>query len=71
MAAIPYHVVIETATGKVMRAGFGVDFINDGAFDAGSETQRTDAPYPCKVKGRNDTTNTTKWDGADWTETTE
>ena len=61
--------VIDTATGVLKRAGF-CDFLNDGSFDATTETYFTDVPGPAMVKGSSFNTNMHKWDGSAWVEVT-
>jgi len=62
-----YNCIIDTATGDLLRAGF-CDFINDGSFDSGNETGRSDSPFPAKIKGapRNDKFH--RWNGSAWVE---
>lgn len=60
-----YNGVIETATGDLKRAGY-CDFENDGKFDAGTETYRTDVPRPSYRRGDDPSTKMTRWDGAAW-----
>ena len=62
-----YNGVIETATGDLKRAGY-CDFENDGSFDSGTETMRSDCPHPGKVKGDPQETNMTRWNGSAWVE---
>lgn len=59
--------VIETATGDLLRFG-NSDFENDGSFDAGTETYRTDVPAGAKVRCAEDETNMTRWNGSAWVE---
>ena len=60
--------VIETTSGDLLRAGF-CDFTTDGSFcQAGTETERTDAPHPAKVKGDPDETMMHRWNGSTWIE---
>lgn len=65
--SIPYEAVIETASGDALRAGF-CDFGNDGSFDSETETIRTDAPRPTKIRGDSDETMMSRWTGSEWTE---
>lgn len=58
--------VIETATGDLLRAGSS-DFENDGSFDAGTETYKTDVPVPAKIKFGDDA-NMHRWNGSAWVE---
>ncbi len=44
--------VIETATGDLIRKGF-TDFENDGSFDSGTETYKTDITDGALVKKTN------------------
>ncbi len=60
--------VIETATGDLLRAGFS-DFLNDGSFNAGTESYRTDVPFPGKVRYGGDA-NMHRWSGSEWVEVT-
>lgn len=57
--------VIDTATGDLLRAGF-CDFTLDGSFNPGTETYRTDVPFPSKVKGSEYELEFHQWDGLDW-----
>ncbi len=59
--------VIETASGDLLRAGF-CDFLNDGSFNAGTETNRADVPYPAKVKGNEFGDKFHRWNGSAWVE---
>jgi len=59
--------VIQTATGDLLRAGF-CDFENDGAFDSGTETYRTDIPIPSKIKGDTENSVFHRWNGSAWVE---
>ena len=59
--------VIETSSGDLLRAG-NADFENDGAFDAGTETYRTDVPDLPLIRGNPDSTNMHQWDGDSWEE---
>ena len=63
--------VIETATGDLLRAGHNVDFENDGAFDAATETARSDVPFPSKCRGNEDDSMMHRWTGTEWTEVTQ
>lgn len=56
--------VIETATGNLLRAGFGD--MNDSAFDAGTESIRNDVPEPPMVKYQLGNTLMHQWDGVNW-----
>ena len=58
--------VIETASGDLLRAGWGVDF-NDAAFDPGTQSIRTDVPFPGHLKGGGNA-NMHRWNGAAWVE---
>lgn len=62
-----HHGVIETATGDLLRSGY-CDFTNDGAFNGGTETERTDVPHPAKTRGDADETNMDRWNGSAWVE---
>lgn len=57
--------VIETSTGDLLRAGF-CDFRLDGTLHIGTETHRTDVPFPAKVKGQKYNTDYHNWDGSQW-----
>ena len=59
--------VIETSTGDLLRAGFS-DFENDGSFDGGTETFRTDVPFPAKIRGDQDNSVMQRWTGSEWIE---
>ena len=54
--------VIETATGDLLRKGFS-DFENDGSFDSGTETYKTDVPDDAIVKVINGG-DFTRWNGS-------
>lgn len=59
--------VIETATGDLLRAAakpYG--FANDGSFNAGIETVRTDVPVPAEIRGGASSTHD-RWAGSEWT----
>lgn len=56
--------VIETATGDLLRKGSGVDFANDGAFDATKESVRADVPDEAILRGRANPFS--RWDGSAW-----
>jgi hypothetical protein len=58
--------VIETATGDLLRWGFG-DFATDGAFNSETETIRTDAPEPSKARGQHGEAQMHRWNGSAWT----
>ena len=62
--------VIETSTGDLLRAGY-CDFVNDGSFNSGTETQRTDAPHPAKARGDERYANMHRWNGSAWIEVTQ
>lgn len=66
--AMTMNGVIETTTGDLLRAGVNVDFVNDGSFDAGTETIRTDVPMPPKRKGQRGVANKHRWNGSAWAE---
>jgi len=58
--------VIETATGDLLRCGFA-DFENDGTFDGGTESYRTDVPVPANTRNcRDDDDKYHQWDGDAW-----
>jgi hypothetical protein len=57
--------VIETSTGDLLRAGFCV-FDDDGSFDSGTETERTDCPQPAKTKGEAGESQKHRWNGSAW-----
>ena len=57
--------VIETSTGDLLKAGF-CDFTADGSFDSNTQTQRTDVPFPAKVRGDSDETQMHRWNGSAW-----
>ncbi len=54
--------VIETSSGDLLRCGYA-DHENDGSFDAGTETQRTDCPQPGKTRGEAGQTQMHRWTG--------
>ena len=60
-----HYGVIETSSGDLLRAGY-CDFENDGSFDSGSETIRSDAPEPAKVRGDSDESQMHRWNGSAW-----
>lgn len=62
-----YNGVYETATGDLLRAGF-TDFVNDGSFDSGTETNRSDLPFPGKAKGSIHHDKMHRWNGSAWIE---
>ena len=62
--------VHETATGDLLRAGF-CDFLNDGSFDAATETYRTDVPEPAKVRYHTGLATMHRWNGSAWVEITQ
>ena len=57
--------VIITSTGDLLRAGFS-DFQNDGTFDSGTESYRTDVPMGAKTKGNPDNADFHRWNGSAW-----
>jgi len=57
--------VIETSSGDLLRAGYS-DFLNDGSFDSGTETYKTDVPIPAKVKYQSGETQMNRWNGSAW-----
>jgi len=57
--------VIEIATGDLLRGGF-CDFENDGSFDSGTESYKTDIPHPCFVRGQEDEAQMHRWNGSAW-----
>lgn len=59
--------VIETSTGDLIRAGF-CDFENDDQFDSGTESYRTDVPFPFKIRGDVTEANMHRWNGSSWVE---
>ena len=59
--------VILTASGNLLRAG-NCDFSADGSFDGGTETYKTDVPFPNKVVEEQGEANVTHWTGAVWDE---
>ncbi len=59
--------VIETSTGDLLKAGF-CDFVNDGSFDATTQTHRTDVPHPGKVRGDTEWEQMHRWNGSAWVE---
>lgn len=61
--------VIITATGDLDRCGY-CDFENDGSFDSGTETIKTDIPNNLSVK-HGATFPFHRWDGSAWVEVTE
>lgn len=61
----------ETATGDLLAAGVGVDFTNDGSFNASTETVRTDVPIPAKVRGDRKYAKMHNWNGSAWIEKTQ
>ena len=58
--------VIETASGDLLRSGF-CDFSSDGAFNGGTETAKTDVPFPSKARGDEEETQMHRWSGTEWT----
>jgi len=61
------NAVIETSSGDLLRAGFA-DFENDGSFDSGTESYRTDCPHPGLIKGQSGESNMHRWNGSAWVE---
>jgi len=59
--------VYENATGDLLRCGY-CDFENDGSFDSENETQRTDVPFPGKIRGNDLETMMHRWNGSSWVE---
>ncbi len=59
--------VIETVTGDLLRAGY-CTFTTDGSFDESTETERTDVPFPCKVKDDEFEIYYHRWTGTEWVE---
>ena len=59
--------VIETSSGDLLRCGHCV-FDDDGSFDGGTETERTDAPFPGKTRGDAGETQMSRWNGSAWVE---
>lgn len=59
--------VYETSSGDLLRAGFS-DFENDGAFDAGTESYRTDVPSPALARREGAAGNMHRWNGSAWVE---
>jgi len=57
--------VIETSTGNLKRSGF-CNFLNDGSFDSGSETIRTDISLDSKVFDGEEESQYSRWNGSDW-----
>lgn len=60
--------VINTSSGNLLRSGCKVDFNTDGSFDGGTETYKTDVPFPNKVEGDPEETMVTHWTGSVWDE---
>jgi len=63
-----YKGIIETSSGNLIRCGF-TDFENDGSFDSGTETFKTDVPFPGKLKKQFDDGENSDYhnfDGNDW-----
>ncbi len=59
--------VIETTTGDLLRAALApYDFSIDGAFDAATETVKTDVPRPAKVRYQQGETQMHRWSGSTW-----
>ncbi len=59
--------VIETSSGDLLRAGRS-DFENDGSFDAGTETYKTDVPVPPTIRKAGASGNFDRWNGSVWVE---
>lgn len=58
--------VINTSTGDLLRFGYE-DFENDGSFDSGTESIRTDQPEPCYRKDKpDDNGKWHRWNGSTW-----
>jgi len=58
--------VIETSTGDLLRKGY-CDFENDGSFDSGSESYRTDVPEGAHVRrDTNESAQYDRWNGSTW-----
>lgn len=62
-----HHGVYETSSGDLLRCGY-CDFSDDGSFDSGTETQRTDVPFPGKVRGDTEEDKMHRWNGSSWVE---
>ena len=60
-----YYSVIETSTGDLLKVGY-CNFTSDGWFNAGIHTQRTDSPFPGKVRGDLSNAQMHRWNGASW-----
>jgi hypothetical protein len=56
--------VIITSSGVLVRAGFA--YLNDSAFDAGTESIRTDVPEPPMVKYQEGNDLMHRWTGTEW-----
>ena len=63
----PHCGVINTVSGDLLRCGF-CDFENDGSFDSGTETQRTDVPFPAYTESdpKVATGEFHRWNGSAW-----
>ena len=57
--------VILTSNGDLLRSGF-CDFENDGSFDSGTETYKTNVPLNSIVLGTEDQTQHSRWNGSNW-----
>lgn len=69
--ALAHQVVIETATGDALRDGYCVFEAADGSFDGATESVRTDASLPVKVRGDEDEAMMDRWNGSAWVEATQ
>jgi len=62
------NAVYETSTGDLLRWGTGVDFSAADDFDPGTETYRTDLPYPGLLKTSETGFDYHNWNGSAWVE---
>lgn len=61
------NAVIETSSGDLLRGG-ACDFENDGQFDSGTESYRTDVPveFIGKYRGNASQSQMARWSGLVW-----
>lgn len=60
--------VIRKSDGVLLRAGYGIDWVNDGAFDSDTEELIDEIPHPVKVEGQPGETNKQKYVDDVWEE---
>lgn len=58
--------VIETSSGNLLRYGKGVDFLNDGSFDSGTESIRNDVPALALRVFQSEASQNHNWNGSAW-----